>query len=130
MVILKLCSVALITAISALLLKSQKSDLVPVVLLAGGIIMVICGFDYLSESLSFIKKFTEQTNIDSSVIRLILKVVGVAYLFELTASSIKDLGFESISDKLLLCGKIVIFAMSIPVLSALYDVITKLIKLA
>lgn len=130
MIILKLCSVALITAISALLLKSQKSDLVPVVLLAGGIIMVICGFDYLSESLSFIKKFTEQTNIDSSVIRLILKVVGVAYLFELTASSIKDLGFESISDKLLLCGKIVIFAMSIPVLSALYDVITKLIKLA
>lgn len=130
MVILKLCSVALITAISALILKSQKSDLVPIVLLAGGIIMVICGFDYLSESLSFIKKFTEQTNVDSSVIRLILKVVGVAYLFELTASSIKDLGFDAISDKLLLCGKIVIFAMSIPVLGALYDVITKLIKLA
>lgn len=130
MEIIKLCSVAVITAVCALILKSQKSDLVPLCLTAGGILLVLCGFDYLSESLDFIKKFSEQTNIDKSVIRLIFKVVGVGYLIELTASSIKDLGFESISDKLLLCGKIIIFVMSIPVLKALFDVITKLIKLS
>lgn len=129
MIIVKLCSVAIITAVCAIILKSQKSDLVPLVLLAGGLILFACGFDYVAESLTFLKKFTEQTSIDISVIKLIIKLVGVAYLFELTASSIKDLGFESISDKLLLCGKIVIFAMSIPVLSALFDVITKLINL-
>lgn len=127
--ILKLCAIAVITAVCALILKSQKSDLVPLCLTAGGIILVLCGFDYLSESLDFIKKFSEQTNIDKSVIRLIFKVVGVGYLIELTASSIKDLGFESISDKLLLCGKIIIFVMSIPVLKALFDVISKLIRL-
>ncbi len=130
MEIIKLCSVTVITAVCALILKSQKSDLVPLCLTAGGILLVLCGFDYLSESLDFIKKFSEQTNIDKSVIRLIFKVVGVGYLIELTASSIKDLGFESISDKLLLCGKIIIFVMSIPVLKALFDMITKLIKLS
>lgn len=130
MEIIKLCSIAVITAVCALILKSQKSDLVPLCLTAGGILLVLCGFDYLSESLDFIKKFSEQTNIDKSVIRLIFKVVGVGYLIELTASSIKDLGFESISDKLLLCGKIIIFVMSIPVLKALFDVISKLIKLS
>ncbi len=129
MEIVKLCAIAVITAVCALILKSQKSDLVPLCLTAGGILLVLCGFDYLSESLAFIKKFSEQTNIDKSVIRLIFKVVGVGYLIELTASSIKDLGFESISDKLLLCGKIIIFVMSIPVLKALFDVISKLIKL-
>lgn len=129
MQILQLCAVAIITAICALILKSQKSDLVPLCVTAGGIILILCGFDYLSESLSFIKQFSEQTNIDKSVIRIIFKVVGVGYLIELTASSVKDLGFESVADKLVLCGKIVIFVMSVPILQSLFGVIVKLIQL-
>ena len=92
--------------------------------------LVLCGFDYLSESLSFIKRFSEQTNIDNSVLRIIFKVVGVGYLIELTASSVKDLGFESVADKLVLCGKIIIFVMSVPILQSLFGVIIKLIQLA
>lgn len=130
MQIIQLCAVAVITAICALILKSQKSDLVPLVVTAGGILLVLCGFDYLSESLTFIKQFSEQTNIDSGVIRIIFKVIGVGYIIELTASSIKDLGCDSIADKLVLCGKIVIFLMSIPILQSLYGVIVKLIQLA
>lgn len=130
MTILQICAVAVITAVSALVLKSQKSDLVPLCITAGGIILVLCGFDYLSESIAFIKQFSEQTNIDNSIIRIIFKVVGVGYLIELTASSIKDLGFEAVADKLVLCGKIIIFVMSIPILRSLFGVIVKLIQLA
>lgn len=130
MIIVKLCSIAIITAVCAVILKSQKSDLTPLVLTAGGIILILCAFDYFAESIEFFKKFSQQTNINSSVIKLILKVIGVGYLIELTASSIKDLGFEALSDKLLLCGKIIIFVMSIPVLNALFDVISKLISIS
>lgn len=129
MPVLQLCAVAVITAVCAYILKSQKSDLVPLCITAGGIMLVLCGFDYLSESLEFIKKFSEQTNIDKSVLRIIFKVVGVGYLIELTASSIKDLGFESVADKLVLCGKIIIFVMSVPILQSLFGVIIKLIQL-
>ena len=128
--IFQLCAVALITAICALILKSHKSDLVPLCITAGGILIALTAFDYLSESLDFIRKFTEQTNIEKSVIRIRFKAVGIGYVVELTASSVKDLGFESISDKLILCGKLVIFVMSVPILQSLFDVIIKLIKLA
>lgn len=130
MPILQLCTVAVVTAICAFVLKSQKSDLVSLCVTAGGILLILCGFDYLSESLNFIKQFSEQTNIDKSVLRIIFKVVGVGYVIELTASSIKDLGFESIADKLVLCGKIIIFVMSVPILQSLFGVIVKLIQLA
>lgn len=130
MYVLQLCAIAVVTAICAFILKSQKSDMVPLCLTAGGLLLLLFGYDYLSESLSFIKNFSEQTNIDKSVIRIILKVVGVGYLIELTASSIKDIGFETISDKLILCGKIVIFIMSVPILQSLFGVIVKLIQLS
>ena len=128
--IFQLCAVALITAICAFVLKSHKSDLVPLCVTAGGILIALTAFDYLSESLDFIRRFTEQTNIDKSVIRIIFKAVGIGYIIELTSSSVKDLGFESIADKLILCGKLIIFVMSVPILQSLFDVIIKLIKLA
>ena len=130
MIIVKLCAIAIITAVCAVILKSQKSDLVPLVLTAGGILLILFAFDFFAESVEFLNKFTQQTNVDSSIIKLILKVIGVGYLIELTSSSVKDLGFSELSDKLLLCGKIIIFVMSIPVLNALFDVISKLISLS
>lgn len=128
--IFQLCAVAVITAVCAFILKSHKSDLASLCVTAGGILIALTAFDYLSESLDFIRKFTEQTNIDKSVIRIIFKAVGIGYVIELTASSVKDLGFESVADKLILCGKLIIFVMSVPILQSLFDVITKLIKLA
>lgn len=130
MYVIRLCAIAVITAVCAIILKSQKSDLVPLCVTAGGILIILFGFDMLSESLTFIKDFSEKTNLDKSVIRLILKIIGVGYIIELTAGSVKDLGCESIADKLVLCGKIIIFVMSIPVLKTLFDVITNLIRLS
>lgn len=130
MYIAKLCLIAVITAVSALILKSQKSELVPLCLTAGGILLVLSAFDFFAESIDFIKDFSEQTGIDKSLLRLILKIVGVGYLIEFTASSVKDLGFGSLSDKLILCGKIIIFVMSIPILKSLFEVIENLIQLS
>jgi stage III sporulation protein AD len=129
MVIIKLCVIAVICAVCAFILKAHKSDLVPLCLTAGGILIVLCTFDYITESVSFIKEFTEQTNIDSSILRIIFKVVGVGYIIELTSSSIKDLGFESIADKLVMCGKLIIFTLSIPLFKALFQIIISLINL-
>ncbi|MFR1632257.1 MAG: SpoIIIAC/SpoIIIAD family protein, partial [Oscillospiraceae bacterium] len=101
MVILRLCAIAAVTAVCALILKSHKSELAPLCVAAGGVLMILYAFDYVSESLDLLKQFTEQTGISSSVIRVIFKIIGIGYVVELTASSVKDLGFESIADKLI-----------------------------
>ena len=130
MYVLRLCSIAVVTAISALILKSHKSELVPLCLVAGGIIMFLYAFDYLTESVEFIKSFTQTTGIDSEIVRTVFKIVGIGFIVELTASSIKELGFEGIADKLVLCGKIILFVVAIPILTATYKIIVSLINLA
>ena len=129
MVILRLCAIAAVTAVCALILKSHTSELAPLCVAAGGVLMILYAFDYVSESLDLLKQFTEQTGISSSVIRVIFKIIGIGYVVELTASSVKDLGFESIADKLIMCGRIVIFLVSVPILQSLYEVIISLIEL-
>lgn len=124
--ILKLCCVAIITAVCAVILKIHKPEFVPMCLTAGGIMLILFGFDYLAVSLEFIRQFTEQTGIDSSIVRLVFKVVGVGYLIEITSGAVKDLGFSSLADKLVMCGKLIIFVMAIPVLQAMFSVIISL----
>lgn len=129
MYVVKLCCIAVITAVCALILKSYKSELVPLCLVAGGIILFLSAFDYLTQSLEFIKNFTDSTGINNEIVRIIFKVIGIGFIIEMTAGSIKDLGFESIADKLLLCGKIIIFVVSVPILNATYKIIMSLINL-
>ncbi len=129
MFVLKLCCIALITAVCAFVLKNNKSDLVPLCLTAGGIIMFLYSFDYLSESVEFLRTFADQSGIDSEIIRTVFKIVGIGFIIEITADSVKELGFAGVADKLILCGKIILFIVAVPILSATYKVIVALINL-
>ena len=129
MYVFRLCCIAIITAVSAFILKSHKSELVPLCLTAGGIIIFLYVFDKLTQSVEFIKKFTQGTGIDNEIIRTIFKIMGIGFMVELTASSVKELGFDGVADKLVLCGKIILFVVSIPILSSTYNIIVSLINL-
>ena len=129
MYIIRLCCIALITAISAFILKSHKSELVPLCVTAGGILIFLYSFDYLAESVEFIKSFTSSTGINNEIVRTVFKIVGIGFMVELTASSVKDLGFEGVADKLVLCGKIILFVVAIPILNSTYKIILSLINL-
>ena len=130
MVIFQLCCIAVITAVCAFILKSHKSELVPLCLTAGGIIIFLFAFDYLTESVEFLRTFSKTSGVDNEIIRVIFKIIGIGFLVELTASSVKELGFEGVADKLILCGKIIIFVVAIPILSSTYKIIVSLIELA
>lgn len=129
MLIVHLCCIAVITAIGAFILKNNKSELVPLCVTAGGIIMFLYAFDYLTESVEFIKSFTQGTGIDNEIVKIIFKIIGIGFLIELTAGSVKELGFDGVADKLILCGKIIIFVVSVPILNGTYKIIVSLINL-
>ena len=124
--VIKLCCVAAVTAVCALILKSQKPDFVPLCITAGGIILLIFAFDYFADGMEFLKTLTQTTGVEPSAVRLVLKVIGVGYIIELTAGSVKDMGFEGLADKLVLCGKFIIFAMALPLLRDMFEVIVAL----
>lgn len=91
--------------------------------------MFLYAFDYLTESVEFIRAFTDSTGINSEIVRTVFKIVGIGFLVELTASSVKELGFGGVADKLVLCGKVILFVVAIPILNSTYKIILSLINL-
>ncbi len=128
MTILKLCILAITIAFCAIFLKSNNSQLFPFVIVVGGIMLLLFAIDYLYDTLVFLIDFSENLGIDKPLVSFVLKIVAIGYAIEFTASSLIDLGFSGVADKLMICGRILIVSLSIPVLKTLYEVIISLVN--
>lgn len=129
MEIFQLVGIAFITAVAALLLKGTKPELAFAVTVAGGIILLLFTFEVLRDNLSIFSEIAEATGIDSSLIKILLKMVGIGYLVEFSAGILNDFGQNSTADKLVFCGKIVVLVLAVPILRSVLSLILQLLRL-
>lgn len=127
--ILKIIGIGLITAIAVIILKQFKPEIAMVVGLAGGVILIIYIANLLGTVIDTFTNITEKTGVDSELFTLLLKMVGVGYLTDFSASMIADTGSNAIADKVLVAGKIVIMIMALPIITTLIDIIASLMNL-
>ncbi len=126
--LVKIAAVGLIGAIASLQIKKHSSDLAVLTAISAGIIILVFIADYLYGVVDYLKEFFSDTGTDASILKLIIKVIVVAYAVEFASSSVKDLGESSLSEKILLAGKIIILSFSLPVIKSVFDLIVSLIK--
>ena len=129
MELIRIIGVALVTALAALFLKSSKPELAFAVTIAGAVIILLFIVDMLAASFQIFSEIAEKTGIDSSLVRIIIKIVAIGYLVEFSAGVIEDFGSKSIADKLVLAGKVIIFAVSIPIIQNMLTLIGGFLEL-
>lgn len=129
MQIFQLVGIAIITAVAALLLKGTKPELAFAVTIAGGIILLLFAFEIFKGSLTIFQKITDATGIESSIVKILLKMVGIGYLVEFSAGVLNDFGQNSLGEKLVFCGKIIVLVLAVPILESVLNLIVKLLEL-
>ena len=106
--IFQLVGIAFITAVAAILVKSTKPELAVVISIAGSIILLLFVFEVFRGSISLFTDIAEATGLNSTIVKTLLKMVGIGYLVEFSAGILSDFGQNSLADKLIFCGKILI----------------------
>lgn len=128
MPILKIVAVALITAILTVYLKKNTPEIAMFVGIAGGILIIFLLSDYLFNVAEYLKSFFEKSGIESELIKIVVKIIAVAYLFEFASSAVKDLGENSLAEKVIISGKVIILTMSFPILNSLFNMIVEIVN--
>ena len=128
MPILKIVAVALITAILTVYLKKNTPEITMFVGIAGGILIIFLLSDYLFNVAEYLKSFFEKSGIESELIKIVVKIIAVAYLFEFASSAVKDLGENSLAEKVIISGKVIILTMSFPILNSLFNMIVEIVN--
>ncbi len=127
MEVFQLVGIALVTGVAALLLKGTKPELAFAVSVAGGIILLLVALELFRDGLGIFSEITAATGIDSSLVKILLKMLGIGYLVQFGADILTDFGQASLADKLVFCGKIVVFTLAIPILRSLLSLIVQLL---
>ena len=127
MILAKLIGIALIGVVAVSLLKTTKSEFAVFAVIATGEVMLVTMMSALREVLLSFDELVEKSGVDDAVFTAVLKIIGVGYLTEYSASIAEDAGCASIARKLQFGGKVVIFLMSISIVTALVDVVGGLV---
>lgn len=121
--IFKLIAVGLITCLSILIVRPIRNDFAVLISVVGGIIILLFVFNYVSGIFLSLQNLVTKTGVNSSLFSIILKIVGVGYLAEFTASLCADSGVFGIGDKVLFGAKIVILVMAMPIVNNILQTI-------
>ena len=125
--LVKVLALGIVISILAVLLKTIKQEYSLICIIVGSIIIVLYILNSVLDIVRFFMNIVEKTGVDSSLFSILLKIVGMGYLIEFSAGICRDSGNSSIADKVVLAGKIIIFIMSLPIISNLFNVIMELI---
>lgn len=110
-----------------MILKENKSDLAVVTAIAGGCVILLMTMEYIFGIFSTISALMEKAGINNGIFNILIKIIGIGYIIDFSAGIIEDSGAKSLSEKVVLCGKIVIMAMSLPILVKLFEIIESIL---
>ena len=127
MEILKVLVMGIVISIIAVLLKQVKPEYALICVIVGGIVLLIYILNSVTEVFGFFNKVVDKTGIDKGLFVTLLKIIGVGYLIEFTAGVCEDSGNKSIADKVVIAGKVLIFLISMPIITNLLNLILDLI---
>ena len=125
--IFKIIGIALITCVTCLIIKPVRPDFAIFISIVGGIIIIFFLLSYLSGIFDIFNNIFEISGVNGSLYGVIFKIIGVGYLTEFTASICSDTGNNSLGDKVLLGGKIIILVMALPIVTSILVIVMELL---
>ena len=123
MLVFKIGALAVVITIIALLLKQSRPDIAMLLTIAGGIVIILMVLKEIAAIFGWFNTLAAKTNIDSNIIKILIKILGIGYIAEFAASACEDAGNKSMAEKVVLAAKIVILVLSLPILNSVVETI-------
>lgn len=127
MEILKISSIALAGVLLASFLKSVNKDVSLYIILATAMIIIISVIARISEIFGFMENIYNNVTYGRDYFPIIIKILAVAYITDFTAQLCKDAGENTIGAKVEFAGKVIIFYIAIPILTAILELVGSLL---
>lgn len=123
MEITSIIGIGIIGTVLAVTLKNYRPELAVCSAAATGLAILLSVLPMLSEIISEISLLCAESQISVEYFKIIIKIIGTAYLTQFAAELAKDSGEGAIAKKIELAGKVFILAMITPTIKNLLGII-------
>ena len=120
--IFKVIGVGMTGVFLALAVKEQRRDIAVLISLATGMFIFFFVIDGVAAVIEGFNDIMDRSGIDSRYFYVIVKITGISYCTQFGAEVCRDAGEGAIASKIELAGKIVIMAMTLPIIKSFLDI--------
>ena len=119
---LKIFLIAFVALAAIVLLKQIKPEFALLLKFAVLLLLGFLVFSEVSDSVSEIFSFGERVSIDSEMLKILLKALGLCLVAQIASDVCKDCGESALSTSVELVGKLSIVLMALPVAAQLIEI--------
>lgn len=120
--------IGIVAVLIAIQLKSVKPEFSVYLTLAAGFLIFSYIFIRLETIVDALNQIQSYININPAYVSVLLKMIGITYVAEFSSNLCKDAGYQSIGSQIELFGKLMIMAVSMPVVLALLETIHQFLE--
>ena len=125
--IIKILGIGLISLVIAIILKQYRPEYAIYVSIIAGILILFLAMDKLSGIINLLQSIADKTYINKQFLGILLKITGIAIITEFAVSICADAGEKAIATKIEIGSKVIIIAISIPIISSLLELIIEIL---
>ena len=127
--IFSVCGIAVMTAVLAVTVRQFRPELAIQVSIAGGAVLTLSVLTKLAGSVETVKSFYAQTGLDGGWLETAIKLIGIAYITQISAELCRDAGESALALKAELCGRAIMLSCAMPALISLLKVLVGLAEM-
>ena len=117
----------LLTALLTVLLNKQGKDMALLLTAAVCCMALTIVITYLEPVIDFVKELEAIGSLDSDMVRILLKTVGISVLAEIAALICSDCGNSALGKAVQILAVSAVLWLSLPLLKAVLDMIQKIL---
>lgn len=125
--IISLVGMGVLSAVLCIIVRQYKPEMALGVSIACGVLIMGAVITMLAPSAELISQLTGAAGLDSGYSRTLFKALAVCYITQLGSDCCKDAGESAIASKIELAGKAAVMVISLPVFSALAEIVMELL---
>lgn len=118
---------ALVSSLLLALLRQTSDSMALVLAVAASAVILTVVVTQIPPILSALQALAARAGVEMFYIRTLLRVIGIAYVVDFGAHLCSDAGEGALANNVRLAGKILILAISVPIIIAVADVIVGLL---
>ena len=125
--VIKIIGIGLLALIIIVILKQYKQEFAIYVSMIAGVLILVLAIQKLTGIINLLQSLANKTYINKSFLSILLKITGIAFITEFAVSICSDAGEKAIASKIEIGSKVIIIAMSIPIITSLLELFIEIL---
>ena len=125
--VIRIIGIGLLALIIIVILKQYKPEFAIYVSMIAGVLILVLSIQKLTGIINLLQSLANKTYINKSFLSILLKITGIAFITEFAVSICSDAGEKAMASKIEIGSKVIIIAMSIPIITSLLELVIEIL---